>query len=46
MLFYTQITAEGQNKNRYLMSYLAYRIINKLHTDIKIILMPVGHTKF
>jgi hypothetical protein len=36
----------GQNKNRYLMSYLAYRIINTLHTDITIIFMPVGHTKF
>ena len=36
----------GQNKNKYLMSYLSYRIIKKLHTNIEIVFMPVGHTKF
>ena len=36
----------GQNKNRYLMNYLAFRVLNKLHTEITIIFMPVGHTKF
>jgi hypothetical protein len=36
----------GQNKNRNLMSYLAYRILKQLHSEITIIFMPVGHTKF
>ena len=36
----------GQNKNRYVMNYLAFRILNKLHSDITIVFMPVGHTKF
>ncbi len=36
----------GQNKNRYLMNYLALRVLNKLHTEITIIFMPVGRTKF
>ena len=36
----------GQNKNRYLMSYLMWRVLTGLHEEIKISFLPVGHTKF
>ena len=36
----------GQNKNRFLMFYMMYRILCGLHDDIKISFLPVGHTKF
>ncbi|XP_065884511.1 uncharacterized protein [Dysidea avara] len=36
----------GQNKNRYLMCYLMWRILTGLHTEVKISFLPVGHTKF
>ncbi len=36
----------GQNKNRYMMAYLCYRIICGLHKKITISFLPVGHTKF
>ena len=36
----------GQNKNRYLMYYLMWRILTGFHTEVKISFLPVGHTKF
>ena len=36
----------GQNKNRYLMSYLMWRVMTGLHEEVKISFLPVGHTKF
>jgi len=36
----------GQNKNRFLMCYLMWRVLTGLHTEIKIIFLPVGHTKY
>ena len=36
----------GQNKNRYMMAYLCYRILCDLHKKITISFLPVGHTKF
>ena len=36
----------GQNKNRYLMGYLMWRVLTGLHREIKISFLPVGHTKF
>ena len=38
----------GQNKNRFLMYYMMYRILCGLHDDIKVSFLPVGigHTKF
>ena len=36
----------GQNKNRYMMSYLMWRVITGLHREITISFLPVGHTKF
>lgn len=36
----------GQNKNRYLMYYLMWRVMTGLHMEVKISFLPVGHTKF
>lgn len=36
----------GQNKNRYMMYYLMWRVLVKLHDEITISFLPVGHTKF
>ena len=36
----------GQNKNRFLMYYLMWKIRVGLHQEIKISFLPVGHTKF
>ena len=36
----------GQNKNRYVMSYLMWRVLTGLHKEIKISFLLVGHTKF
>ncbi len=32
----------GQNKNRYIMNYLAFRVLNKMHTEITIIFNESG----
>ena len=36
----------GQNKNRFMMYYLMWRVLIGLHNEIKISFLPVGHTKF
>ena len=36
----------GQNKNRYVISYLMWRVLTGLHREITISFLPVGHTKF
>jgi len=36
----------GQNKNRYMMAYLCWRVLCGMHTKITLSFMPVGHTKF
>lgn len=36
----------GQNKNRFLMYYLMWRVMAGLHTEITISFLLVGHTKF
>ena len=36
----------GQNKNRYMMAYLCWRILCAMHTRITLSFLPVGHTKF
>ena len=36
----------GQNKNRYMMYYLAWRVLADLHDEITMSFLPVGHTKF
>ena len=35
----------GQNKNRYVLFYLLWRVMKGLHTEITINFMPPGHTK-
>ena len=36
----------GQNKNRYVMAYLMWRVLTGLHEEITISFLLVGHTKF
>jgi len=36
----------GQNKNRYMMAYLLWRVMAGLHKEITISFLLVGHTKF
>ena len=36
----------GQNKNRFMMYYLMWRVLTGLHEEIIISFLPVGHTKF
>lgn len=36
----------GQNKNRFMMSYLMWRCLTGLHDEIKMSFLLVGHTKF
>lgn len=36
----------GQNKNRFMMQYLAWRCMTGLHTNITVSFLVVGHTKF
>lgn len=36
----------GQNKNRYMMYYLMWRVLTGLHREVKISFLLVGHTKF
>ena len=36
----------GQNKNRYMMSYLMWRVLTGQHQQITLSFIPVGHTKF
>lgn len=36
----------GQNKNKYLLWYLIWRIVLGLHDNITVNFMPTGHTKF
>ena len=36
----------GQNKNSFMMWYLAWRVLSGLHTTISIHFMLAGHTKF
>ena len=36
----------GQNKNRYVLCYLAWRVLAGLNTDIELSFLRVGHTKF
>jgi len=35
----------GQNKNQYMMQYLAWRVLSQKH-KITLSFLPVGHTKF
>ena len=35
----------GQNKNRFVLAYLAWRVITGLHQDITLSFMRVGHTR-
>ena len=36
----------GQNKNRFMMQYLMWRVLTGLHEEVKLSFLPVGHTKF
>ena len=36
----------GQNKNRYMMYYLMWRVLTGKHREIILSFLPVGHTKF
>ena len=36
----------GQNKNRYMLWYLAWRVMHKLHAEITLNFLITGHTKF
>ena len=36
----------GQNKNRYMMNYLMWRVLTGQHQQITLSFLPVGHTKF
>ena len=36
----------GQNKNRYMMYYLMWRVLTGLHHEITLSFLLVGHTKF
>ena len=36
----------GQNKNRFLMYYLMWRVMAGLYDEATISFLPVGHTKF
>ena len=36
----------GQNKNRFMVAYLCWRILGRLHTKITLSFFHVGHTKF
>ena len=36
----------GQNKNRFMMYYLAWRVMVGLHDEITLSFLLVGHTKF
>ena len=36
----------GQNKNRFMMYYLMWRVRTGLHEEVTISFLPVGHTKF
>ena len=36
----------GQNKNRFMMQYLMWRVLAGLNDEIKMSFLPVGHTKF
>ena len=36
----------GQNKNRYVMQYLAWRVMSGLNKSITLSFLIVGHTKF
>ena len=36
----------GQNKNRYVMQYLAWRVLSGLNKSITLSFLIVGHTKF
>ena len=36
----------GQNKNRFMMYYLAWRVLVSLHEEITLSFLLVGHTKF
>ena len=36
----------GQNKNKFMIWYLAWRILSNLHTSITVNFMIAGHTKF
>lgn len=46
---YTCLTADncvGQNKNNAILHYLIYRVLARLHDNIELSFMIVGHTKF
>ena len=36
----------GQNKNRFMIAYLCWRVLAQLHSKITLSFLPVGHTKF
>lgn len=36
----------GQNKNRYMIYYLMWRVLTGQHDEITLSFLPVGHTKF
>jgi len=36
----------GQNKNKFVLWYLAWRVLTKQHMQIRVHFMPAGHTKF
>ena len=36
----------GQNKNKFMLWYLAWRVVRGLHTSTTIHFMPAGHTKY
>ena len=36
----------GQNKNNYMMWYLAWRVMHKLHLEASVHFLVAGHTKF
>ena len=36
----------GQNKNRFMVYYLMWRVMTGLHKEIKLSFLLVGHTKF
>ena len=45
-VFFRADNCTGQNKNRFTMSYLCFRVLTGLHKKITIAFLPVGHTKF
>ncbi len=36
----------GQNKNRYMLQYLTWRVLKQLHANVQLSFLLTGHTKF